>query len=259
MVRSQTTHRSVPPETLIRSPRDPGDGWEHGLPFWRRIPGGGQPHLDRCAANPPQVAGAASRFAIRVVAKHVALREDTRGQRLWGETQARDPMSSSGQTQLFSGVVAESEARVTALICRVRCRFCALPLPHVSETMRPLPVEPLTRPLPFVNGIAIIRGAPVPVIDPGSLLGTDEAPRPTRFVTLAVDGRHLALAVEGVVGIRDLPAADLEALSPLLRDVGTEFISAVGVLDAALLIVLRSTRILSDATWNALAASKESS
>ena len=122
--------------------------------------------------------------------------------------------------------------------------------------MRPLPVEPLASTLPFVSGVAIIRGVPVPVVDAGALLGTHEPPHPTRFVSLAVEGRTVALAVEGVVGVRELPAEALGDLPPLLRDVGPEVVSAIGVLDAAFLVVLQVTRILPDSTWNALAAAQ---
>jgi purine-binding chemotaxis protein CheW len=64
-------------------------------------------------------------------------------------------------------------------------------------------------------------------------------------VTLRVAGRVVALAVNGVVGVRDLPPATVGDLPPLLRDAGTEVIAAVGRLDAELLFVLRSARLLS--------------
>jgi purine-binding chemotaxis protein CheW len=88
------------------------------------------------------------------------------------------------------------------------------------------------------------------------VLGTNEPPQPARFVSLAVDGRTVALAVEGVVGIRELPTEGLGNLPPLLRDVGPEVVSAIGVLDAAFLVVLQVARILPDSTWNALAAAR---
>jgi purine-binding chemotaxis protein CheW len=163
-------------------------------------------------------------------------------------------MSAPLHAKVRSGPLAQTETRTSALVCRVRSRFCALPLVHVIETMRPLPVEPLGARLPSVNGIGIIRGLPVPVVDLGALLGTDEPPVPTRFVTLAVDGRTVALAVEGVVGIRELSAEAFDDLPPLFRAASAEAISAVGVLDASLLVVLRVTRVLPDSTWNALSA-----
>jgi len=35
---------------------------------------------------------------------------------------------------------------------------CAIPIEHVSETMRPLPVEPIGAVPSFLLGLAIIRG-----------------------------------------------------------------------------------------------------
>jgi purine-binding chemotaxis protein CheW len=173
---------------------------------------------------------------------------------VFGGDADRQAMSAPLHAQVRSGPLAQTETRTGALVCRMRSRFCAIPLVHVIETMRPLRVEPLGATLPSVNGIAIIRGLPVPVVDLGALLGTDEPPDPTRFVTLAVDGRSVALAVEGVVGIRELSAEAFDDLPPLFRDASAEVISAVGVLDASLLVVLRATRILPDSTWNAVLA-----
>jgi purine-binding chemotaxis protein CheW len=165
-------------------------------------------------------------------------------------------MSPASQKQVPASLVSASETRIRALVCRVRSRLCALPLAHVVETMRPLPVEPLSSTLPFVTGIAIIRGIPVPVVDAGAVLGTGEPPNPSRFVSLQVDGRSVALAVEGVVGIRDLTAEVFGDLPPLLREVAPDVVSAIGVLDAAFLAVLRATCILPDSTWSALAGAK---
>ncbi len=72
---------------------------------------------------------------------------------------------------------------------------------------------------------------------------------PTRFVTLRTGERQVALAFEEVLGVRSFPAASVTDLPPLLRDAGSEVISALGLLDADLLFVLRAARILSDEAW----------
>jgi purine-binding chemotaxis protein CheW len=128
----------------------------------------------------------------------------------------------------------------------VRGVRCALPLEHVIETMRPLPLEALGSAPTFVRGVAVIRGTPVPVVDVGALLGTAEGERPARFVTLSIHGRLIALAVEGVVGVRTLPADVLGALPPLLRGVGSDAVAALGTLDSALLLTLRAARLVPD-------------
>ena len=131
------------------------------------------------------------------------------------------------------------------LVCRVQARLCALPLDRVVETMRLLPIEPIAGSPGFARGLSVIRGSPLPVIDTAQLLGhpTEVA---ERFVVVHVDGRHVALAVGGVLGIRTVPRGSLHALPPLLCGTDAQAVAAVGLLDAELLLVLRSARLLPD-------------
>ena len=139
------------------------------------------------------------------------------------------------------------------LIVQVQAGSCALPLMHVTETMRPLPIESIACALPFVRGISIIRGAPTPVVDLGVLLGTSDG-APGRFVTLRLGGRQVALSVNAVEGIRALDALTLQRLPPLLHGVSQEIIEAIGTLDEQMLIVLRSGWQLPESVWQAVAA-----
>jgi purine-binding chemotaxis protein CheW len=134
-----------------------------------------------------------------------------------------------------------------SLICRVQTRLCALPLEHVVELLRPLPVEPVAGAPPFVLGLAVIRGAPLPVVDSARLLGADDA-RAGRFVTVNAGNRRVALAVDGVLGVRAIALESLHALPPLLHEADSGVIAAIGLLDAELLLVLRSARLLPDET-----------
>jgi purine-binding chemotaxis protein CheW len=131
------------------------------------------------------------------------------------------------------------------LVCRVGPRLCALPLLNVVETMRPLPIEPVAGAPPFVLGLSILRGSPVPVVDVASLLG-EQSVRPERFVTVSVGSRLVALALGQVVGLRPIAAMSDEALPPLLRDAGGEIVTAIATLDAELLLVLNAARIVPD-------------
>ena len=153
-----------------------------------------------------------------------------------------------------STIGAPSGARV--LIVTAGERACALPVHHVAETMRPLPVEPVAGTPQYVRGLSVIRGAPVPVVDLSSLLesragGTSST---ARFVTVKADDRRFALAVDSVIGICALDATQLEELPPLLRHADVDLIEAIGVADAQLLVVLRGTRILPEETWKAIEA-----
>ena len=78
---------------------------------------------------------------------------------------------------------------------RVADRVLAIPVEHVIETMRPLPI---------LASRSRIRGAPCPVIDLASRLGLRDPAPPRRFVI--VRGAHgpVALQVAAVLDLRAL-------------------------------------------------------
>lgn len=147
--------------------------------------------------------------------------------------------------------------RDSMLLCRARARLCALPLAHIVETMRPLPLEPLRGTAPFVRGVSIVRGVPIPVVDLGALLGLDDAASPTRLLTVRIGTRHVALAVEAVVGIREVEAETLKALPPLLGETSADAVAMLGALEGELLLILRAGRLVPDSTWDDLDANRE--
>jgi len=149
--------------------------------------------------------------------------------------------------------VADHHSAGLSLFCRIQARLCALPLECVVETMRPLPVETLSGAPTFISGLAVIRSEPVPVVDAARLFGAHDS-HPGRWVTLVVGGRWVALAVDAVLGIAAIPAESLEALPPLLREAGADVVEAIGVLDAELLLLLGSTRLLPEELWTRLDA-----
>lgn len=143
------------------------------------------------------------------------------------------------------------------LVVMVGLRACAIPLHHVKEIMRPLPIEPVAGTPGFVRGVSLIRGAPTPVVDLKALLENGENSATCgRFVTMKLGERQVAIGVDGVVGLRSLDSAQLGELPPILRDVAGDLIEAIGICDAQLLIVLRAARILPDEVWTTLAAAE---
>ena len=145
------------------------------------------------------------------------------------------------------------DALLSSLVCRVGDVLCAIPLEHVEETMRPLPVEPIAGVPGFVRGLAVVRGIPAPVIDAASLLGGTSV-QPSRFVTVKTGTRRIALAVDAVVGVIEIPRGSIGALPPLFQGAALEAITAVGTLDAELLLILRSTCLVPDDIWAAIHA-----
>ena len=147
------------------------------------------------------------------------------------------------------------EVRERCLLVRVGTQLCALLLEHVAETMRPQPVRALAGMPPFVRGVAVIRGLPVPVVDAAAVLGEEGVASPaTRFVALKAADRRVALAVDRVVGVRQLDRKQLSDLPPLLAAVSERVVSAMGTLDGELLIVLRSGKFVPESVWTAIEA-----
>lgn len=151
-------------------------------------------------------------------------------------------------------------AAITVLVVTANSHFCAIEASSVLETMRPIAVEPVSNAPNFVAGVAVIRGAPTPVIELGKLLG--DSPRaghsPGRFVSVQQGERRYALAVDQVVGVRQLERDTLHALPAVSFDSEAALVEAFGFSDAHLLIFLRAARIVPQELWTMLEAERAS-
>ncbi len=138
------------------------------------------------------------------------------------------------------------------LAIRVGARICAVLISDVVEIMRPLLIEAWSGAPDVVRGLSVIRGAPVPVVDLGTLFGASSRGLSTRFVAIRVGDRQVALAVDAVLGIREFAPALRTQMPPLLTDACTELVEAVGALDTELFMVLKACSIVPKAVWDAL-------
>lgn len=138
----------------------------------------------------------------------------------------------------------KGDSRDSWLLCRAGTHLCALPLAHILEVMRSLPIEPLLADAPaFVRGLSVIRGAPVAVIDLGHLLGQPKAAA-ARLITVRVDGRILGLAVAEILGVRSEHEVGPHSAVPLLREAAQQAVSTIGSLDSEALLFLGDLRVL---------------
>ena len=149
----------------------------------------------------------------------------------------------------------ESEAVHRFLMCRAIASLVAIPLEHVAETLRPLPISQFDGVPPFVLGVSIVRSVPTAVVDLNRLIKPDTgapASSPRRFVSLRVGQRMIALAVDDVVGVRALAEGALTALPPLFREIDGACLSSIGTLDAELVLLLEASRVMPESSWLAL-------
>lgn len=145
-----------------------------------------------------------------------------------------------------------------ALIIMAGSHACAIPVQYVGETMRPLPITHMPGMPQFVQGLSVIRGEPVPVVDLTLLLEHErDSVACGRFVTVRTGARRVALAVATVVGLKDLDQTLAQELPPLLQNVDADLIEAIGTSDAQLLLVLRAARIVPEDVWASLGAAMQ--
>lgn len=139
------------------------------------------------------------------------------------------------------------------LLVRARSRVCAFPLSGVVEILRPLALSPVSDlPVPpYLLGLAVLRGEPVPVVDLGALLGAGEDAAPRRWVTLRVGERRVALAVEDVLRVAPAEEVERRPLPPLLTGAGRSAVDALSSLDGEFLSVLNTARLIPEEVWEA--------
>jgi purine-binding chemotaxis protein CheW len=141
-----------------------------------------------------------------------------------------------------------------SLVFRADTHLAAIGLEHVTEVLRPLPVEGLAGVPPYVRGICVLRGRPVPVVDIGLLLGGERMAgevHAARFVGVRTGPQTAVLAVDTVVGIRDIP---MERLHDLSSVTGSVACTAVGAIGREPLLLLETGRVIPDSVWDALEA-----
>ena len=96
----------------------------------------------------------------------------------------------------------------------------------------------------------MIRGALLPVVSLGALLGDDGDQGGRRFVTVRTgEGRLAAIEVNEVLGARHIDVASLDAMPPLLSEAIPDLVERLGALDGQILAVLRAAALVPDELW----------
>lgn len=138
------------------------------------------------------------------------------------------------------------------LLFRIGGWIGALPVGHVGEILRPLPLERVHGLPKFVLGLSVVRGLAVPVVDVSLLLRECDLKDSHRWVVVRAEHRRLVLAVETVLGLRRINLGALEGMPLLLERTRPEYLESMGTLDSQIVVVLRTARILSEEAWQAL-------
>lgn len=154
----------------------------------------------------------------------------------------------------LEGKVMPRQGSRCFLVVRAQEWMCALPLEEVEETMRPLPVAPVSAAPVFVRGVCLVRGTPTPVVSLSVLLGGAQAQSGPglRFISLRVPEGRLALEVDEVRGLKWLEEGILDSVPPLLRATASGHLQRLGSYDGRLLAVLGTAHLLPEELWSRL-------
>jgi len=101
----------------------------------------------------------------------------------------------------------------------------ATPLPHAPE---------------YVRGVINLRGAVVPVVDLKCRLGRGQTEATAKHVIIVVrcGQRTIGLLVDAVSDIMTVTSADIQATPELARDVHSQLVDGIAVLDQRMVTVL---------------------
>jgi purine-binding chemotaxis protein CheW len=132
---------------------------------------------------------------------------------------------------------------VRLLVFRVGDLTCAVP---VEATREIVPVEPATR-IPgagtAVQGLVNVRGSLLTVIDGQRLLGRAGGDPPQSVLVLELNGRAVGLAVDRVLDLLAVPAAELQDREGL-PGLDPRLVRAVGRREGHLFVVLDTDALL---------------
>jgi purine-binding chemotaxis protein CheW len=104
----------------------------------------------------------------------------------------------------------------------------ALDIMRIKGIYNPLPITPVPRAPAFIEGVTELRGAILPVVD---LRKRFDAPpivnKLVKFVLVALEGRILALIVDGVVEVMRVARADVRAAPAMASGESSRYFSGV--------------------------------
>jgi purine-binding chemotaxis protein CheW len=115
------------------------------------------------------------------------------------------------------GREAAADEPVQLCTFRIGGEDYAVDIMRVREIIHPLPITPVPRAPPSVEGVVRLRGEVMPVLDVRKRLGVPaSAPtRRTRFLVVNVARRRIGLVVDEVCEVIRIPRAEIRPAPPL--------------------------------------------
>ncbi len=125
-------------------------------------------------------------------------------------------------------------------------KFC-VDILSVREIIRPVEITWVPKTPDFIDGVINLRGQVIPIIDVRSRFGMPrkEHDKNTRIIVFEVSDKVVGFLVDGVKEVLHIPVSVIEPPPAIVTGVDSEYITAVGLLEDQLLILLDLEKILS--------------
>lgn len=122
-----------------------------------------------------------------------------------------------------------------------------LDIHQVKEIIRVPDITRVPRTPPFVEGVINLRGSVIPVLDLRKRFGFDsrEADDAQRIVVIEMGDQTVGVIVDRVLEVLQVDEAKIDAPSPYVVTVDSEYIAGIAKVDERLIIVLDIDRVLS--------------
>lgn len=118
---------------------------------------------------------------------------------------------------------------------------------QVKEIIRVPDITRVPRTPQFIEGVVNLRGSVIPVLDLRKRFGFPaiEADGDQRIVVIEMDDQTVGMIVDSVSEVLQVDATTIDAPSPYVVSVDSEYIAGIAKLDKKLIIVLAVDRVLS--------------
>lgn len=145
-------------------------------------------------------------------------------------------------------------AEMKLIVFKLGNEFYGVDIDIVKGIEKMLPVVRIPNSVPYIQGIINLRGDIIPVCSLSRRFNLKEEAETeeSKFLITAVGGTLLALRVDKVEGIFDIPENNCFPTPLIVKTDATLFIKQVALLDKNLLIVLDTEELLSKSEKEAL-------
>ncbi len=136
------------------------------------------------------------------------------------------------------------------VIFKLNDKMFGVDINKVQGIEKQINIVPVPNSTSYIDGIINLRGEVVPVYDLKKKFGMTYDGRSENFIIVRMNGIALALGVDTVLEIDDLPADKVVAMPGMVKKADTMYLDRVANLKDGLVILLDIEKLLTDEETN---------